>query len=161
MIGFNAADAWNLSRYHLLFSKLQQKHDAEQAVAILIFAGVLAKQLLIKANNERPISSETMPKTLNANDIDMKEEVSEMSDGSNNDPCVKFYKTAANAKGKNHTKSRRCANCTKFSVAYCDCCNKTYCYAVNNAKHGQTCAIHHIKEMKRNRGRKRLRSHII
>ena len=43
MIGFNAADAWSLSRYHLLFSKLQQKHNAEQAVVTSIFAGVLAK----------------------------------------------------------------------------------------------------------------------
>ena len=161
MIGINTTDAWNISRHHLLFSKLQQKQHAEQAVTMLTFAGILTKQLLIKANNERPMSSDTIPRIFYNNDIHKKEEVSVMSDDSNKDPCVKFYKTTTNAKGKNYTKSRRCVNCNKFSVAYCNCCNKTYCYAVGTTKHGRTCMIDHIKEMKRNRGRKSLRNHVV
>ena len=160
VIGMNAIDAWNLSRYHTLHAKLQQKHNAEQSVSVLTFAGILTKQLLIKAMNEQPALANNIPKTLKTNEDDTKEEVSVLSDASNNDePHVRFYKTTKNAKGKSHAKSRRCVNCTKFSVAFCSCCNKTHCYSVGNTKHGRTCMADHIKEMKRNMGRKRLRSH--
>ena len=158
MIGFNTIDTWNLSRFHLLFSKLQQKHNAEQSVTILIFAGILTKQLLTKARNIAPTLEGSVPKDLNTKDDDMRDELSEISDTSNDEPCVKYYKSTTNAKGKNYTKSRRCIKCQKFSVVYCGCCNKTYCYLVGNTNHGRTCLVNHIKEMKQSKGRRRLRS---
>ena len=43
MISHNATDSWNLSLYHILFSKLQQKHNAEYSITILICTGILTK----------------------------------------------------------------------------------------------------------------------
>ena len=76
-----------------------------------------------------------------------------MSDASNNELCVKYYKSTTNTKGKMHTKSRRCIKCHKLSIAYCDCYKKTCCYSVGGKMHNRTYLIDHIKEIKRSRGK--------
>jgi len=40
--GFNVTDAWKLSLHHLLFTKLQKKHNAESSIGIIVFAGMLS-----------------------------------------------------------------------------------------------------------------------
>ena len=74
-----------------------------------------------------------------------------MSIASNNEPCVKYYKSTANTKGKNYTKSRRCIKCYKLSIVYYGCCKKTFCYLVGGKMHNRTCLLDHIKEIKRKR----------
>ena len=75
-----------------------------------------------------------------------------MSEASGYEPGVKYYDSAANAKGKTCTKSRRCIKCNKLSIAYCGCYNKTYCYAVDRKKYGCTCLVNCIKEIKQTKG---------
>ena len=81
-----------------------------------------------------------------------------MSESSDHEPGVRHYNSTTNTKGKQCTKLRRCVKCNKVSIAYYDCYNKTFCYVVGEKKHGQTCIINHIKEMKCAKGRKHLRS---
>ena len=42
LIGINATNAWKLSLHHLLFAKLQKKHNAERSIGIVVFAGILS-----------------------------------------------------------------------------------------------------------------------
>ena len=92
---------------------------------------------------------------------DYKEELSELSEASDQEPCIKYCKTATNAKGKSYTKSRRCIKYQNFSAAYCGCCDKTFCYSAGMKNYGRTYLVDHIKEMKKSKGRKRLRSHAV
>lgn len=117
--------------------------------------------MLRKAEVSVPRIDDGVPLQCKKVDHDYKEELSELSEASDHEPCIKYYQTATNAKGKNYTKSRRCIKCRNFSVAYCGCCGKTFCYSIGTKNHGRTCLVDHIKEMKRSRGRKRLRSNAV
>ena len=128
---------------------------------MLICAGILTKQLLLKERNNLPTIYDDIPTDFKTNDDDYKEEVSEMSNASNNEPCVKYYKSTTNTKGKMHTKSRRYIKCRKLSIAYCSCCKKTFCYSVGGKMNNRTYLVDHIKEIKRSRGRKRPRRNVV
>ena len=152
LIGITTTDCWKLSLHHLLFSRLEGKHNAELKMTINVYAGILTKQLIRKAvSYNQPLEKITMK-------AECKEEaeVSDMSD-SIQEPRIKYYPTKTNGKGKTYKKSRRCVSCNMLSVAYCGCCDKTFCHSVGGKKHDRTCLIDHIKKMKREgrRGGKR------
>ena len=46
IIGVTYINIWKLSLHHILFSKLQQKYNAEQNITVDVFAGILTKQIL-------------------------------------------------------------------------------------------------------------------
>ena len=94
-------------------------------------------------------------------DLEHMEEALDVSDNLVKEPKVKFYSNATNARRKTYTKSRRCVVCNKFSVAYYECCDKTFCYAVGGKKHKYACLIDHIKMKKREGRRGRKPSHIV
>ena len=156
MIGFTVTDCWKLSLHHLLFSRLEGKHNAELTITINVFAGILTKQLIRKAvSYTQPLENITM-------NLKYKDEadVSDMSE-TVQEPKIKYYPSTTNSKGKTYTKSRRCVVCEKFSIAYCGCCNKTFCYAVGTTNYGCTCMTDHIKKMQREGRRGRKRSSIV
>ena len=154
LIGINVVDVWKFSLYHTLFSRLQMKHNAEFTISINVFAGILTKQLLRKANN---VMKSMATSTMGIKCILDKEEeeISEMSlslqqsPEKNKEPRICYYPVVTNKKGKTYKKSRRCVKCNNLSVTYCGCCKKTYCHAVGTRNHGRTCLIDHIDEMKK------------
>ena len=163
LIGINVVDTWKLSLHHLLFSRLQLKHNAELSVTINAFAGILTKQLLRKADNvlKSMAASSLQNKTIlgtNEEEIsDLSKSLHQNQDKINKEPCVCFYPCITNKKGKTYKKSRRCIVCNMLTVTFCGCCNKAYCYAVGGRKHNCTCLEDHIKEIKKKR-RKRTRT---
>ena len=100
LIGINATDTQKLSTYHKLFSRLEQKHNAELSVTVNVFVGILSKQLLRKAKSyynsndsltlkDRTISNNT------------KEEVSDMSEHLSSEKLrACYYLFITNTKGK-------------------------------------------------------------
>ena len=166
LIGVNVVDAWKLSLHHTLFSRLQLKHNAESTVSINVFAGILTKQLLRKANN---VMKSMAASTMGIRCIlgEQEQDISDMSaslqpslDKKNKEPRICYYPKITNAKGKTYKKSRRCVECNNLSVTYCGCCDKTYCHAVGPKNHGRTCLVDHIEKMKQNgRKRSRVRDH--
>ena len=91
-------------------------------------------------------------------DPSYKEEVSEMSEASIQELCIKFYLSITNTKSKTYKKSRKCIVYHKLSIAYCGCCNKAFCYSVGGKKYNRTCLINHMKIIKQNNICKRMRS---
>ena len=124
------------------------KHNAELSVTVNIFTGILTKQLIIKAERYLKLVNELQIKDKMILE-DFKEDVSDMSKGSTNEPHICFYSYVINAKGKLCKKSRRCVIYQKLTVVYCGYCTKAYCYVISGKKHNRTCLVDHIKEMKR------------
>ena len=81
---------------------------------------------------------------------DDKEEVSSMSkDSTYKEPGICFYPCITSKQGKMYKKSRRCIDCQKLTVIYCNCCSKAYCYIVGRKKHNHICLEDYIKIMKK------------
>ena len=161
VVGVTCIDTLNISKHHLLFSKLQQKHNAEQWITVDVFAGILTKQLIRKAEYHRKAALEagSAHKDVVIDAYDEKEDISDMSDTSEKKPSILYYPVTTNKKGKSYTKSRRCVLCkTGLTVAYCSCCEKSYCYSVSGKKHDRNCMLEHLKMMKRKLNRITTRS---
>ena len=79
-----------------------------------------------------------------------KEEISDMSKHLSPEKLyVCYYSFITNTKGKIHEMSRRCIICNKLTVAYCDHCNRGYCYSTCTLNYGRICLIDYIKIIKR------------
>ena len=155
LVGINVVDTWKLSMHHTLFSRLQMKHNAEQSMTIKVFAGILTKQLLKKADNVMKSMASSSLGIVDIHQTNYQEDVSELSSNflgspttKTKKPCICYYPSVTNAKGKTYKKSRRCVKCNHLTVAYCGCCDKAFCHAVGGRKHDRTCLIDHLKKRK-------------
>lgn len=124
-IGINVGDAWKLSTYHTLISRLQMKHKAENGMTCNLFAWILTKHLLKKVDAAmRTLASAT----LNIIDTSHSEEeqVSDLSYISDVEPSPHLYKFIVNTKGTAYRKLRRYIkrDYNKLTTTYCSCCKK-------------------------------------
>ena len=158
IIGVTVTDAWKLSIFYSLFSKLQLKHNIELSITVKVYAGILTKQLLRKAKIILPKIDDGISVDVESINPYYKDEVSDISEASIAELKIKFYSITKNQKGKNYRKSRRCVEYNKLTVAYCGCCNKAYCYSVGTVNHGRTCLVDHIRFMKQQNARRKTRS---
>jgi hypothetical protein len=154
LVGINVVDTWKLSIQHTLFSRLQIKHNAEQTITIKVFAWILTKQLLKKADNVMTSMTSSSLEIIDIHNKNDQEDVSELSNNflaslttKTKKTCICYYPTVTIAKGKTHKKSRRCVKCNHLTVDCCGCCDKVFCHAVGERKHDRTCLIDYLKEM--------------
>ena len=99
-------------------------------VTIIIFTGVLSKQMLKKIKSLITFIEDLVISN-NAVIKDSKEEISKMSDPLINEPRklhASFHLCVTNSKKKLHEKSRRFINHYKLTTICCSYCNKAYCY---------------------------------
>ena len=95
---------------------MQLKHNAELSVTINVFAGILTKQLLRKADNvlKSMAASSLQNKTIlgtNEEELsDLSESLHQNQEKINKEPCVCFYPCITNKKGK-HIKNQEDALC--------------------------------------------------
>ena len=148
MIGLNTVDTWKLSKHHLLFSKLQMKHKAEAGMTCNLFAGILTKQLLRKADDVMRKSASSNIRTIDTSHSE-DEPVSDISCTSDPGATVRYYDLIVNSKGKSYRKSRRCikVGCNMLTTTYCSCCKKAYCHATDRSRHDRKCLTEHIRLM--------------
>ena len=100
-MGVTCINTWKLSLHHLLFSKLQQKHKAEEVATVDMFAGTLTKQMLRKADYYRKAALDAMNinEKIALDDEVVKEDMSDMSDASVKKLSILFYPLVTNNKG--------------------------------------------------------------
>ena len=123
MIGLNTVDTWKLSKHPLLFSKFQIKHKVEAGMTCSLFTGILAKQLLRKANEFKRKSTSSNIMTIDTSSSE-DDPVSDLSYTSEPGRKVRYYALTTNSKGKSYRKSRRCVKvgCIMLTTTYCSCC---------------------------------------
>ena len=146
MIGLNTVDIWKLSKYNLLFSKSKMKHKAEDGMTCNLFAGILTKQLLRKADDVMRKSASSNIRTIDTLHSE-DEPVSDISCISEPGATVQYYDLVKTTKGKTYRKSRRCikVGCNMLTTTYCSCCNKAYFHATNHSRHGRKCLTKQIR----------------
>ena len=159
MIGLNTVDTWKLSKHHLLFSKLQMKHKAEAGMTCSLFTGILAKQLLRKANAFKRKSTSSNITTIDTSNSE-DDPVSDLSYTSEPGTKVRYYAVTTNSKGNSYRKSRRCVKvgCNMLTTTYGSCCKKAYCSATDSSRHERKYLTEHkcIMENKRQTRQSRL-----
>ena len=83
--------------YHLLFSKLQIKNNAELLVIVNVFIGILTKELIKRAEWQLILVDRVKIENKIIS-VEYKEDVSNISEFVTNEPYVCFYSCATNSK---------------------------------------------------------------